>query len=273
VNWHAILAIARKDMLIVRRSRAMLYPLVILPLLLLVLLPLSIALAAGNPGTASEIIRQFEPFIGQLPGGALDTIAGRDDDAERVILLGNVYFLAPLYLLVPLLVAAVVAADTFAGEKERKTLEALLYTPLSDRELLVGKLLAAWIPSVCVSLAGFLVYAVLINIAAWPVMGEIFFPNWMWLLLVFWVGPAVAGMGLGAMVLVSSRVGTLQEASQLGAGVILPVVLLVVGQAFGVIYFSASLVAVLGLAIWLLNGVLFLMAMRRFQRESLLRGS
>ena len=44
-------------------------------------------------------------------------------------MLVNGYLLAPLFLIVPLMVSAVLAADAFAGEKERKTLESLLHLP------------------------------------------------------------------------------------------------------------------------------------------------
>ena len=46
-------------------------------------------------------------------------------------MLVNGYLLAPLFLIVPLMVSAVLAADAFAGEKERKTLERLLHLPLA----------------------------------------------------------------------------------------------------------------------------------------------
>jgi ABC-2 type transport system permease protein len=48
------------------------------------------------------------------------------------------------FLLFPGIVAATVAADAFAGEQERKTLETLLATPLSDRGILFGKAAAAF---------------------------------------------------------------------------------------------------------------------------------
>lgn len=47
--------------------------------------------------------------------------------------------LAMLYFVFPCMVAASVAADSFAGERERKTLETLLATPLSDSSIFVGK--------------------------------------------------------------------------------------------------------------------------------------
>jgi ABC-2 type transport system permease protein len=63
--------------------------------------------------------------------------------------------------MVPLVVATEIAADSFAGEREWDTLEALLHTPTSDRELMVAKVLASWLPAVTVAWMGFAVYSVL----------------------------------------------------------------------------------------------------------------
>jgi ABC-type Na+ efflux pump permease subunit len=164
----------------------------------------------------------------------------------------------------------VISADSFAGEKERKTLEALLYAPITDQELLVGKVLSSWLPAMLVAVGGFLVYGLVANLAAWPVMGRIFFPNVMWLVLVVWVAPAVAGLGVGTMVLISSRAEGFQDAYQLGAAIVLPIVLLLVGQATGVIYFNLGLVLLLGLVLWLVDAVLLSWGIRIFQRSELI---
>ena len=79
------------------------------------------------------------------------------------MLLVNGYLLAPLFLIVPLMVSAVLAADAFAGEKERRTLEALLHLPISDRDLFLAKLLGAFLPAMAVSWIGFLAFAVVAN--------------------------------------------------------------------------------------------------------------
>ena len=177
-----------------------------------------------------------------------------------------------MYLILPLMVASVIAADSFAGEKERKTMEALLYTPTTDRELLAAKLLSAWVPAIVVSWGGFVIYSIVANIAGWSVMGRIWFPNWTWVILALWVAPAIAGVGLGATVIVSARVNTFQEAYQLGALVILPVLLLVVGQATGVIYLQTVFVLLLGLFFWLVDAVLIWLGARSFRRTELATG-
>ncbi|TVR18660.1 MAG: hypothetical protein EA387_14400 [Nitriliruptor sp.] len=178
-------------------------------------------------------------------------------------------FLAPLYLLVPLVVATVIAADSFAGERERGTLEALLHTPTRDRELMLAKFLAAWLPAITVAWAGFLVYSVLANVLAWPSVGRVFFPTPTWLLLAFWVAPAVSALGLGVMVIVSGRVQTLQAAHQIGSLIVLPVVLLLVAQLGGVLLFEPRLVATMGLLVWLLAALALRIGAGALRRERL----
>ena len=270
MNWQGIWTIARKDLLLVRRSPPMFYPLVVLSTLILLVLPLIVTVLASSESAAESVMRQWDVLSRNIPDGVTALSIDVGTEQQRLVILGNVYLLAPFYLLVPLLVATVIAADTFAGEKERRTLEALLYAPLTDREILAGKLLAAWLPAILVGVGGFLVYTVVLNLTAWPIFGTIFFPTSMWLLLVFWLGPAISGLGLGTMVLVSARVRSMQEATQLGGGIVLPVILLIAGQMTGVLYFSNLLVLVLGGVIWLVNIVLLARVMSRFQRERLL---
>jgi ABC-type Na+ efflux pump permease subunit len=168
------------------------------------------------------------------------------------------------------MVSSVLAADSFAGEKERKTLEALLYTPTTDRELFTAKLLGAWTAAITAALLGFVVYAVMVNAAGWHSIGHIFFPNWMWIVLVFWVTPAVAGLGLVMMVFVSVRAQGFQDAYQTGGMVVLPVLALMVGQISGVMYFSLGVVLFVGLVIWLIDAVLLWFASKSFRRGELM---
>ena len=71
------------------------------------------------------------------------------------------------------------------------------------------------------------------------------------------------------MVLVSARAEGFQDAYQIGGAVVLPIVLLVVGQATGVIYFSLGFVVLLGLILWLVDGFLLWFGARTFHRTAL----
>ena len=266
MNLRAIRAIAARDLMGVRGRTAVWLPIVLVPLLLLVGLPAVAVLAAR--GDTSQIA-ELAPMLERLPDALRVQFDGMDP-AQTIVTLLLVYLFAPMYLIVPLMVASVIAADAFAGEKERRTLEALLYTPTTDRELLLGKLAAGFVPALAVAWGGFALYAVVANVAAWPVMGGAFFPTPMWWVLAGWVAPAVAALGLGATVLVSARVATFQEAYQLGGVVVLPLVLLMVGQATGVLFFSAWLAVALGAVFWAAAALLLSLGLRRFGRSALL---
>ena len=72
------------------------------------------------------------------------------------------------------------------------------------------------------------------------------------------------------MVLVSSRVSGFQEAYQLGGAIVIPIILLVVGQSTGVMYFSTLLVVLLGLVFWVVDAALLWFSVRTFRRGELI---
>lgn len=268
MNYRAVRAIIRKDLLVTLQNKGVVIPLIIVPLFMFVLMPALAGLAPLLGEGPTSPLADMTLLLEQMPPTVTDSLA-HYTLLQQVVVLAIVYFLAPMYLIVPLMVASVIAADSFAGEKERKTLEALLYTPTTDRELLLGKLLSAWLPAVVVGLVGFLLYSIVANIAAWSVMKHIFFPPLMWLVLAVWVAPAVAGLGLVVTVLISARAEGFQDAYQMGAIVVLPILMLVVGQATGVMVFSTELVFLLGLGFWLLDGLLLWLGSRLFHRTEL----
>lgn len=270
MNWQAIRAMIKRDLLAVMRSKGVVLPLILVPLILMVLLP------AGF-GYFTPVLNQLpdanmpdvERLLEQMPPAMLEQFAGYNVDQFLIVFM-LVFMFAPMFLVLPLMVASVVAADSFAGEKERKTMEALIYTPTSDMELFIAKVLSAMIPSVIVSLAGFLLYGLSANLSAWPTMGEVFFPNAAWIVLVLWVSPATAALGLGATVIVSSRVKSFQEASQISGVIVLPILLLMVAQISGLMYFGVLMTFLLGLAFWAIAAVLLWIGVRTFRRSEIM---
>lgn len=263
VDTAAVVAVIRKDLLAVRRSKAVLLPMLLVPLLLLVVLPALVSLAI-----TSDSAPDITSFLSQLPSGLVEPITRLPED-ERLLVLVNGYLLAPLFLIVPLMVSSVLAADAFAGEKERRTLETLLHLPIDARDLFLAKLLSALLPAVAVSWAAFACFAVVANTLAWPVVGRIFVPTPLWLVVVLWVTPGVAALGLGVMVRVSARATSAQEANQLGGAVVLPLIFLAVGQATGLLLVELPVAMAIGGAIWVVAGLLCWRGARRFTRDEL----
>lgn len=243
MNWRGVRAVVRRDLTVAAGSRAVVLPAIIVPALLLVVLPLFAGLLPGVVDMASA--GDLEALLGVLPASAL--VGLPDDPGLQAAYVTVVYLLAPMVLLVPVMFASVIAADGMAGEKERGTLEGLLLTPLTDREIATAKLLAAWIPAVAIGIGGAIVYAVVGNLAVGLQLDRVVLPTVEFAIMALWVGPMFAAAALGAVSLVSVRVASTQEAFQVGGVVVLPVVALMISQASGALLLSPWVLVVAGL--------------------------
>ena len=263
-DWSVIAALMGKDLRAVRRTKAVLIPMLAVPGVLLVALPLGLTFAASRASTGRSVAQ----FLDALPSQVAEPILAYPPDEQMMVLVGG-FLLAPLFLIVPLMVSAVLAADAFAGEKERRTLETLLHLPVRDRDLYLAKLFAAFIPSVGVAWVGFALYALVVNAVGWSVMHRVFVPNGNWLLLIGWVAPGVAALGLGIMVRISARAQTAQGAHQLGGAVIFPLVFLALGQATVLLVVDATVALAVGAIVWSVALLLTGRGARRFTRDRL----
>jgi ABC-type Na+ efflux pump permease subunit len=254
-------AVVTKDLTAIRRSKAVVIPMLAVPFLLLVILPFVLALASLGP-KAPDVAG----LLKFAPPGVVKPILSLPQ-REQLVVLVNGYLVAPLFLIVPLMVASVLAADAFAGEKDRRTLEGLLHLPISDGDLFFAKVVSAFAPAVAVSWLGFVVFALTINTIAWPVMHRIFIPTKLWGVMIFWLTPAVAAFGMGVMVRVSARARTTQEANQLGGAVILPLIFASAFQATGLLLVRLPVAFVIGGIVWILALELLRRGARRFTRD------
>lgn len=274
MNTRAMRTIITKDLKVVLQSKAVLFPLIFVPALILVMMPLQVGVMLANADPDAAFIADFRQeatlFFDSLPGTISERLANYDNEVQRMTYVIYNLFFPAFYLLLPTMVANVIAADSFAGEKERKTLEALIYTPTNDRELYLAKLIGPWVAGVAVGVLSYAVFALVTTLTTFNLMGGAFVFNLTWLLLILWVTPAASALGLGAMVLVSSRVNTFQEAYQLGGVVVIPLVLLLLGQIGGVVYFSPLVISGVGAVVWLLALGLIGYGARTFERGTLI---
>jgi ABC-type transport system involved in multi-copper enzyme maturation permease subunit len=264
-----VLALVRRDLTVVRRSRPLMIPIIIVPMIFSIVLPLLLTSMPRIAGGAKNM--NTNQLLDQLPPLFKAALAGLSPEAAMVVLM-TTYLLAPLFLILPFMVANVIAADSFAGERERKTLESLLYTPLSDSQLFLAKTIVALVPAVIVTVASFVVYAIVVNATAWPLMHRIFFPNRMWFVLIGFVAPGVALDGLAAVVIVSMRVKGVQEAMQLSGLLVLPFIALVISQVKGAVFLGPGVVAILGVVVWAIGLALLRYGVKSFKREKLIAG-
>ena len=271
MNWKSVFTIANKDLYEARQNKSVWLPIMIVPLIFILVLPLVMIILSSNgeviqsmtadPSTAL-MLKQLPPFMNQI-------IAGMSIGQSMVVLFLG-YFFAPFFLILPIMFSTVIASESFAGERERKTIEALLYSPATDTELFLGKVLASFLPAVLITWASFIGYTIVLNGAAYPLMGRLWFPLTNWYPLIFWVSPALSLLGISATVLISSKVQTFMGAYQTSASLVILVIALMVGEITGVLYLNTIVSLLLGLAIWAVDAFLSWLAIRTFNRAKLL---
>ena len=153
VNWRAVNGIIRKDLRMVTQSKSVMLPMLIIPMIFVLLIPVGMIIGFNYFAAVIEKSSDFQDILKMLPASLRERYADLSV-VQVVALYAFRYMFAPMHLILPIMTSSVIAADAFAGERERKTLEALLYTPTSDFELLLAKMLGALVPGVLVAHGG-----------------------------------------------------------------------------------------------------------------------
>ena len=113
----------------------------------------------------------------------------------------------------PFLWVSGIVADSFAGERERHTLESLLSTRLSDRAILIGKLLSALLYGCILTWIILIVSLITINVAYGN--GELLLFSLPISIGAITFSILVSGLAASIGVLVSLRAGSVRQAQQL----------------------------------------------------------
>jgi len=268
MNWQIIRAIAEKDLAEVLKNRIAVSGAIVLSIVFAILFPLLITqLPTLTQGSSDQM--SVEELLRIIPAELQPTLASLTPEQIPIVLILG-YLIAPLFLILPLMLSCIIAAEAFVGEKERKTLEALLYTPATDGELFLGKALAALIPGIVYTWVNFAIFAVVTNSAGFSVMGRVWFPTASWWGLMIFVVPAVALLGVSATVIISTRVKTFMEAYQASGVLVLLIIMLMVAQSTGLLFLSPLVAVLVGLAFFAIDAVLIWIGIRMFSRSELI---
>src|SRR4051812_5961990 len=220
MNSRILKAIVKKDLKDIFRSKSLLTTLIIIPILFSVIIPAALVGSAVlfdlKEMAGNEAGKLIELFMAQVK----EVRVPLDTEEQQFVYLTINYLMPSLFLLVPIITASTVAANSFVGEKERRTLESLLFSPVSIKTLFVSKVVASFIPSFLVSIVSFILSGIIINSLGYPLFGMMIFPSATWLALIFFLSPMVTLMTVLFNILISIRVKTYQEAQNL-SGVII----------------------------------------------------
>lgn len=271
MNRRAVWAITRKDLRAIFANLQVWLPMMIVPLILGVVMPFLMVWAIGHFGlegmnNAKSMLSLLEKIPSSVLKRALDAMPTQ---VHQVVYLMANYMLAPFFLIIPLMTSSVITADSFAGEKERGTLESLLFSPTDLRSLLLGKVLAAFLPSVGLSMVTVALSALFVNWAGWPLFHQFFFPQLNWVPLILLVIPMVSLTTILINIVISAKVATFQAAYQMGGFLVLPVIALLFGQVSGMLLLDTVILALIGVVLGLLNIGLFWLILRALDRSRL----
>lgn len=187
--------IAKKDFKVFMKKKRILYTLLILPLIFSVGLPLSIA-STPNPTEGSIII-----------GG---------------VSLSVLNFFSFFYIILAYIIPTTLASYSIISEKIEESLEPLLATPITDGELLLGKSISSFLPCIAVIYASSVVFMVLSDLFTYNTIGYLFFPNWTMAIILLLAVPLSSILSVELNVNISSRVGDVRTAGQLGTLLLIP---------------------------------------------------
>ncbi len=258
----ALWALFKKEMVDLSRNRAALWPVVVVALVSL-LLPLVVAVimpaATGHRLGSDPVLAKVSDLT-----GVHDELA---PDGRVQFFLFQQFLM--LFLVMPITGAMALASFSVVGEKQARTLEPLLATPITTLELLVAKVLGSLAPTLAIAAASLLAYFVGMAFLAEPgvlramVTGRTF-------ALILVVGPASALVALQSAVLISSRVNDPRTAQQVGVLIIIPLIGLLVAQFTGSLWLSAWLLTVIGAGLLVIWVFLVLFSVAMFEREAIL---
>ena len=176
--------------------------------------------------------------------------------------------LVPFLLMVvgyfPITVSLVIALESFVGEKERGTIEPLLVTPLKDRQLFIGKLIAGTAAPLVTSYLGITVYMIGLYFQHIP------FPDLNRMMQTLILTTVQALLMVSGAILISTQATSVRAANLMASFIVIPMALLIQGESIMLFWGNDQVLwlAVVGVAI--LTVLLARVGIAHFQREALL---
>lgn len=136
------------------------------------------------------------------------------------------------FLIIPAMVPMAIATQSIIGEKQARSLEPQLATPMEVSELLAGKAMAAATPAVLATWIVFLTYGLVNGAIADPRLTLLIFDD-AWRLAMVTLVPLICLLSVLLGIVVSARVNDPRTAQQIGGFVVLPIIAIAIAQFFG----------------------------------------
>ena len=257
------LALIKKDIRSITSNKQVLIVMLMVPLALTIVLPsILVFVTVLVPESASD----FQKLLDMLP-----VSAGEHDQKQVILWLMLNKIMPAFFLMIPVMASSVMAASSFVGEKEKRTLETLLYSPLTLKQLFQSKILAGFSVGMMVSYISVAAMMLVLEIEMFFLTGSVIMPDISWLIIMLLIAPAISLVAIAVTVRGSAKAQTIEEAQQRAVFLIFPLLALIIGQFTGVILVNSGLLLELGIFLAMLDVLLMKGAARKFSYEKLLK--
>ena len=253
--------VLRKEWLEILRNKFIIFNMFLIPAIL-ISLPLFVAFSIERV----SLINPEDELEGLYPPISLNQDLAAEQEELRIIILNQSML---MFLMIPVLLPLGIVLHSIISEKNQRSLEPLLATPIKVWELLTGKGLSTAIPTVLVTWLAFAAFATVLRFTVKPSMYvEVIKP--MTILSVIVLPILLTIMAVCAGIIVSSLVNDIRLAQQIGSLIVLPIVALAVTQVASKISYNvtAFLLGITGFAA--LDALMFYLMLKAFRRESIL---
>jgi ABC-2 type transport system permease protein len=240
MDLEIVWTIARKDLSTFRKKKGVFYSTIILPLLVSIGLP------------------------------ALIGLIGRKEPIPDAVLNNLLNAFSFVFVIIASVLTTAISSYSIVGEKVEKSLEPLLATPATDGEILLGKSLAAFLPTLVATYIGVGIFMVLIDLLTVGQLGYMFYPNWTVALILLVVAPLAIVLSVVVNVLVSSKVNDVRTAYQLGALMVLPFAVIYIASEIGAVTLDTTNLLIISAVVLLADVVLLYVSRATFRREEIL---
>lgn len=257
MNWTKVRAIVDKEIADARKNKMITISMALLP----------IVLVALTLGTSFFMLRSNSGLSANDAGMIPPELRNYDPVHAFLIMMNDQYMF--YFLLIPMMMPVFIAAYSIVGEKETRSLEPLLATPITVGELLLGKSIAAVAPAVILT---WLSYVMLV-IGGYFIMPEPVFQALVrpvWIVGMLLLSPLLALLSVLSGMIVSSRLNDPRAAQQVTGIFIVPIIGLSLLVLAGKILVSIPLIALASAAILVLDILMLFFAIKLFQRETIL---
>ncbi len=164
----------------------------------------------------------------------------------------------------PITVSLAIALETFVGEKERRSIEPLLSSPLEDWQLYFGKLLASLVLPMTAAILGILVYL------AGIFQSLHYTPPLILITLVIFLTLMQALVMVSGAVVVSTQTTSVRASNLLASFIVVPMALIVQAEGLAMFWVRYDVLFWAGVGMVLIAIMLVRMGLAYFNREELL---